>query len=330
MSWPERAAAGARCIRRVGALLAWAVLATPAVAAPAADPPPGVATEIAAGVYVVRGAAGEVAPDNRGRTGNAGFVVGTSGVVAIDSGTSYRQGQALLAAIGQASPLPLRRLVLTQARQEFIFGAGAFRERGVPVLMHRDAARLMAARCDRCLATLRRTLGDDEMQGTALPTPDLTFTGSIDVAVDAEAGGRRLRVLDFGLASGPGAVAVFDERSGVLFAGGLLDHRRIPDVQDADLDGWLRALDALRRLPITAIVPGHGPVAGPALIDAVERYLRQLQARVRDLFESGAALAEVPELAVLPEFETWDQADVVHRRNASIVFLRLEREQLTK
>lgn len=335
MPSPERGRAGVRATRRVllaaaltlaGAWFAASAPAAVSAASPAADAPPGVATEVRDGVYVVRGAAGEVAPANRGRTGNAGFVVGPTGVVAIDTGSSRRHGQALLAAIADVTPQPVRVVVVTQARQEFVFGAGAFRDRGIPVRMHRDAARLMAARCERCLATLQRTLGDDEMQGTAMFEPDLTFTGTIDL----DPAGRRLRVLDLGLASGPGAVAVFDERTGVLFAGGLLDHRRIPDVQDADLDGWLRALDALRRLPITAIVPGHGPVAGPALIDTVERYLRQLQARVRDLFERGVALGDVPDLATLPEFDDWDQADVIHRRNASIVYLRLEREHLTK
>lgn len=314
-------------VRRRAVLAAAAVWPFAARGTLVADTPPGLATEVHDGVYVVRGATGEVAPGNRGRIGNAGFVVGASGVVAIDSGTSYRHGQALLAAIAQTTQQPLRRVVLTRPRQEFIFGAAAFRDRGVPLLMHRDAARLVTSRCERCLATLRRTLGDEEMQGTVLPEPDLTFTGSIEVDAD----GRLLRVLDLGHASSPGTVAVLDERSGVLFGGGLLDHQRVPDVQDADLEGWLRALDTLRQLPIRAIVPGYGPVAGPALIDTVEHYLRQLQASVREAFERGAALSEIPELVALPAIVAgWDQAEAIHRRNASIVFLQLERELLAE
>ena len=58
-----------------------------------------VAVEVAPGVYMFRGAAGEVGVDNLGRIGNAGFIIGTTGVLAIDTGTSYRHGVALLTAI---------------------------------------------------------------------------------------------------------------------------------------------------------------------------------------------------------------------------------------
>ena len=52
----------------------------------------GVPVEVAAGVYMLQGASGEAAPENAGRVGNAGFIVGPAGVVVVDSGTSYQQG----------------------------------------------------------------------------------------------------------------------------------------------------------------------------------------------------------------------------------------------
>ncbi len=59
----------------------------------------------------------------------------------------------------------------------------------------------------------------------------------------------------------PGATALFDEASGTLFAGALLDAQTVPDIQDADLAAWQTAragpaCDGRRR-----IVPGRGPVA---------------------------------------------------------------------
>ena len=184
----------------------------------------------------------------------------------------------------------------------------------------------MRSRCERCLKTLKQLLGEDAMHGTAMFKPDLEFDQSQTIDVI----GRRLQVLYFGHSSGPGDVAVLDLQSGVLFAGGLLDELRIPDVQDADLDGWTQALQALRRLPVKAVVPGHGPVASVKVIDAVERYLAELRARVLALLQAGAALSEVPDAAALPDFAQWDQYETIHRRNASILFVRYEREQMFK
>ena len=279
---------------------------------------------VADGVYMFRGAPGEIGPENGGRVGNAGFIVGTLGVLVVDSGVSRAQGAALLAAIARVTDKPVRLLLITHARQEFLFGAAAFRERGIPIQMHTKSARLMAARCEGCLRTLQRTLGDDVMRGTAVIKPDVTFDESMPLATI----GRAVRLLYLGHGSGPGDVAVFDENTGTLFAGGLLDNGRIPDVQDSQLAGWHQALAALRGLRIQRIVPGHGAASSPALIDTVERYLDELQARTTALLDADVGLSQVAEGVQLPAFAGWDQYDTIHRRNASIVFLRLEQERL--
>ena len=283
--------------------------------------------EVAPGVYLAQGAAGEPDPANLGRVGNAGFIVGDSGVIAIDTGTSYRQGVALLEAIGRVTPKPVRLVLITHARQEFLFGAAAYRERGIPIHMHRKTARLMAARCENCLKNLRRTLGEEEMRGTAIFKPDREFEEGHAV----EAIGRPVRVLYHGHSSGPGDIAVLDERTGALFAGGLLDNQRIPDIQDGDPEVWRKALAALQHTGAKTVVPGHGPaVPAPEAIAAVERYLAQLETKVRELLRAGVALSAVADRSELPGFEGWDLYDTVHRRNASIMYLRLEREQIFK
>lgn len=313
-------------LRALTALLAAAVLAA-ANAATAASGASPAAIEVATGVYMVPGATGEVDPENRGRVGNAGFIVGDLGVIAIDTGTSYRHGVALLEAIGKVTSKPVRLVLITHTRQEFLFGAMAYRQRGIPIHMHRKAALLMAARCENCLKNLKRTLGEDEMRGTAMFKPDREFEEPLVL----DAAGRQVRVLYHGHSSGPGDIAVLDVQTGVLFAGGLLDFERIPDVQDSDLKGWRQALGALREIGARTVVPGHGPAApAPQVIDAVGRYLNQIEARLQELLQGGVALSAVADRTVLPEFESWDQYDTVHRRNASIVFLRLERDQVFK
>lgn len=314
-----RRAAALRALR-LACGLALGLLLAPL--APAQDEEAARPIEVAPGVFMLQGAPGEPDVVNRGRIGNAGFIVGDRGVLAIDSGTSYRAGRALLEAIAHTTSQPLRLAILTHARQEFLFGARAFRERGIPIAMQRDAAALMAARCDGCLQALRKLLGEEEMRGSALVEPDLRFDGSY--AIDAI--GRPVRVLAFGHSSGPGDAAVLDVQTGTLFAGGLLDAKRIPDVQDSDLAGWHRALDEMHGLGLRTIVPGHGPAAPANLLWTVERYLVQLEARVRALLRANAGLSEVADAAWLPEFRDWDGYETIHRRNASVLFLRFERD----
>lgn len=283
---------------------------------------------VAPGVFFARGAAGEVSPDNLGRVGNAGFIEGPQGVLAIDTGTSFAHGQALMQSLREKTLAPVRRALITHTRQEFLFGAPAFQAVRTPVHMHPAAATLMVSRCERCLKTLQQTLGTQAMQGTAMFKPDglLDDTATQDISVI----GRRLQVLHFGHSSGPGDVAVWDPLHRVLFAGGLVDVQRIPDIQDSVLPAWLQALDKLKALSPAIVAPGHGPVAGVEAIAEQKRYLEQLNAKVQELLKSGASLLDVPTLAELPAFAHWDQYDTIHRRNASVLFVRLEREWLFK
>lgn len=282
---------------------------------------------VAPGVYVVPGSPGAADEHNLGRIGNSGFIVGATGVIAVDTGTSHAHGQALLAAIAAVTDKPVRLALVTHVRPEFLFGGSAFQARGIPVRMHERSARLMAGRCETCLKTLRQTAGEAAMRGSAVYQPDQTFDATHELALI----GRPVRVLHFGHSSGPGDIAVLDVQSGVLFAGGLLDVQRVPDIQDSDLRGWKSALVALRALRPRTIVPGHGPAtAGDDAIGAVEIYLRRLEDKVRSLVESGSSLISVADAAELPDYERWDQYDIIHRRNASVAFLRFERELIFK
>ena len=300
-----------------------------ALAAHAAEPPVVAPVEIAAGVYMVPGSGGEPDSRNLGRVGNAGFIVGRTGVLAIDTGTSSLHGQALLAAIRSVTDQPVRLVLITHARQEFLFGGAAFREQGIAIAMQQDAAKLMASRCATCLQNLRTALGEEAMRGTALFVPDRAFVDPLEVDAAALIG-RPVQVLHYGHSSGPGDIAVYDPRTRTLFAGGLLDAKRIPDIIDSDLPRWREALRSLQALPVETIVPGHGPAGSKRMIAEVERYLEQLATRARALLAAGAPLSEVPDATALPDFASWDQYDTVHRRNASLMYLRYEREQLIK
>ncbi|MBT9595466.1 MAG: MBL fold metallo-hydrolase [Vitreoscilla sp.] len=289
------------------------------------EPRPGRPLEIGPGVYMVPGTGGVADEHNQGRIGNSGFIVGDSGVVAIDTGTSHAHGMALLQRIREVTDQPVKLALVTHTRPEFLFGGTAFRSQGIPIRMHARTAGLMASRCEGCLKRLRETLGEAAMQGTAVYKPDQV----VDATEWLQLIGRPVQVLHFGHSSGPGDVAVFEPRSGVLFAGGLIDVGRVPDIEDSDLDGWRRALRAMHGLRVATVVPGHGPSASWAsAAGGVERYLDRLEARVKAHLRAGGSLLDVAEQCDLPEFESWDQYNTIHRRNASIAFLRFERQQM--
>ncbi|MBI3526528.1 MAG: MBL fold metallo-hydrolase [Betaproteobacteria bacterium] len=279
--------------------------------------------KVADGVYAFIGDAGEISAANRGFVGNSGFIVGPSGVIVIDTGTSYRHGRRMLEAIAQITDKPVELAIVTHAVQEFLFGNAAFAERGVPILAHRETTKLMKARCERCLENLKPVLGE-ELEGTRLVPPQR----DIDATTTIEVGGRRLELLYLGWASTPGDLAVLDPDSGVLFAGGMVSIGRIPDIRDSDFEGWQRALRELAGFWPARIVPGFGPVSDPGAITQTAAYLDALDQTVKTLYAESSSLMEAVEKAILPAYRDWSMYATTHRQNALHRYLQLELQDL--
>ena len=274
---------------------------------------------VAANVYALVGSADTVTPENRGRVANAGFIVGPSGVIVIDTGISYRHGQQLLEAIREVTDRPVKLVILTHAVREFVFGTAVFEEIGATIAAHQETLDLMKARCAQCLRRLNDELGD-EMVGTRLVLP----TRVLDAPTRINAGGTDVDALHFGWASTPGDIAIFHRSSGTLFAGGLVSSRHVPAIRDADFEGWQDTLNRLLGLPLLQVVPGYGPPSGTDSIRATARYLDALDARSRELYEESSSLLDAIENAALVEFAGWHAYDPNHRRNALHRRLQLE------
>jgi glyoxylase-like metal-dependent hydrolase (beta-lactamase superfamily II) len=278
---------------------------------------------VAPGVYALLGSGGDITPENGGRTANVAFVVGPRGVVVVDTGTSFREGEDIVAAVRSVSSRPIRLVILTHPGQEAIFGAAAFQARGIPILAHRSSAELIASRCETCLRNLRALLGEDSMAGSRVVEPDRLIDGDETL----ELIGRPLRLIAPPWSSAPGAIAVLDVQTSTLIAGSLVSIHRIPDMRDADPKAWREALMRAAWTRCQHLVPGFGPIGSCADIRAFAHYFAELEKSVGALMKEGVSLGELTGRNGLPEFARWDQYETLHPQNASRAYLRLERSQ---
>lgn len=276
------------------------------------------------GVYAFLGDNGEATAANGGFVANSGFIVGPKGVVVIDSGASLAHGKAMLAEIRRRTDKPVELVIITHAIQDFVFGAAAFAEQGVPLLAQRRTIDLMKARCENCLAHLIPQVGESAMTGTRLVLPERSMEHSQRI----KAGGREIDLVYLGWASTPGDLVVHDPLSGVTFAGGMVTAERIPELRDADFDGWLKALEQLAALDTRRLVPGYGPIQSPAAIAQMAGYLRALDQRMRALYAAGVGLSDAVDQADLAAYSGWALYPDLHRRNALRRYLQLEVEDL--
>ena len=306
-------------LARAIAAIATAFVAATGHAAPYPEP-----IDLGHGVYVFVGAREEASRGNGGHIANQGFIVAAEGVIVIDSGLSAGFAQHMLRVIRARTTKPLALVVLTWPMDEAIFGAALLQDRGARLLAHEAAARLMAERCERCLAERRKTLGEELMAGTRVPRPDRVFRGSQTLA----SAGRRLELIDADRAAAPGSIAVWDPESGVLFAGGLASFGRIPDTGNGTLDAWIKTLGRLATLPARTVVPAHG---NPGTLDdlrGLAGYLDALQRRTQQAYAAGMSLLEAPRKVAVDEYRHWALYEPLHPRNVHHAYLAVERRDV--
>jgi cyclase len=219
------------------------------------------AEEVSDGVYAY------IQPDGSWYINNTGFLVGGGGVISIDSCATQRRTRALLAAVASVTDLPVRTLINTHHHGDHTYGNYLFG--GATIVAHE--------RCrDGVLASgLPANLGvwTDVAWGIPeLAPPFLTYADAVtvwsgDLKCDVRYVGMPAHTTNDSLIWLP-------DRS-VLFAGDLAFSGGTPFLLMGSVEGAIEVLErVVRPLGALTIVPGHGPVSGPAVIDEMLGYLR--------------------------------------------------------
>jgi glyoxylase-like metal-dependent hydrolase (beta-lactamase superfamily II) len=89
----------------------------------------------------------------------------------------------------------------------------------------------------------------------------------------------------------PGNCVVYVPEKRLLYGGDLITEGTAPVLRYADPGAWVEALEDLRRLPLSIVVPGFGQAGGVALIDKAASAVKALQR-----YDGGPPPSEVASL----------------------------------
>ncbi|QIH08607.1 MULTISPECIES: quinoprotein relay system zinc metallohydrolase 1 [unclassified Pseudomonas] len=279
--------------------------------------------QIAEDTWLLEGGTENFSRDNGGNIVNTGFIVTEAGVLVIDTGPSKRYGQALREAIAGTTGKPVIQVLLTHHHPDHVLGNQAFAD--VPIGALAGTTELLRQQGDAMAENLYRLVGD-WMRGTEVVLPNRTLEPGV-----LEIGGHRLRLL--ALAGHTGAdLAIFDERTGVLFAGDLVFYQRaLTTPNSPGLPVWLKDLDRLQALPWRLVVPGHGPVASSAVPFAQMRdYLGWLHQLLSDGAARGDDMAELIRAPIPARFAAISLTRYELIRSVSHLYPSYERKQMQR
>ncbi len=229
--------------------------------------PPAHLEEVSAGIYAY------IQPDGTWFLNNTGFLVGRDGVVSIDTTSTERRTRVYLDVIAGVTDRPIRTLVNTHHHGDHTHG--------------------------NCLLPLATIIGHPRCREAILATPFppdpavfgevawgelrhappfVTFEDRLTVWV----GDLKVELWYVGTpAHTTNDVFAWIPERKVCFTGDIVFNGGTPFVPMGSVAGSLLALERIRELGAETLVPGHGPICTPAILDDLAAYFRVVQETAR-------------------------------------------------
>ena len=256
------------------------------------------------------------------RSNNLSFVITDGGVLVVNAGDNYLLAKALHEEIKKITEQPVKYVVLENGQGHAMLGSSYWKEQGVPVIAHVDAAHEIEQQ-SHALLEVMRARAKEKAVGTRVVMPDETFEGSMVI----ELGGEHIELLHLGPTHSPGDIVVWLPQRKLVIAGDMAFHQRmLPLFEHTDSAAWIETWDRFEALGAEVVIPGHG---GPTDMATVRTYTRDYLVYLRDkvgaVIESGGALQEAYEVDQSPYMHL-PTAEFLAKRNAGQVFQSMEFE----
>lgn len=234
--------------------------------------------ELAPGIYMLQGQGGFAG-------GNLGLLTGEEGSVLIDDGLQPLS-DTTLAAVRGVSPEPIDFVINTHVHGDHVGGNEAFRAAGATIIGHEK---------------LRERMAEQGWPGPDSPDPaptealpQITFHESMTFHLN----GHEAFVFHVEAAHTDGDSVIFFRDANIIHTGDVFFNGMFPFIDldsGGSLEGYLEAQEDVLSIagPLTRIIPGHGPVASKADLQAAHDMLTDARDRVRALVDEGKSVDEV-------------------------------------
>jgi cyclase len=252
--------------------------------------------EVSDGIYAYLQLAGQWGLNN------SAFLLGSRSVTLIDTCFTERRTRALLDSVRGFSDHPIHTLFNTHEHGDHTWGNFVLPESTTIVGHERCREGMLASGLAAQEIFPGVTWGN-----IVLRPPSVTFADRLTLWVDD----LRLEAMHLGPAHTTSDAILWVPERKVLFSGDLVFNGGTPFVLMGSVKGSLAALQQLKELGPETIVPGHGPVAGPGVLDEQIAYLGHIQTIAADAWPAGLTPLEAAREADLGRFVHWHDPERV-------------------
>lgn len=240
----------------------------------------------------------------RDPSSNCGIIITQEGVVLIDSGPNPPDSLAILKAVKQLTPLPIRFLINTETHNDHTTGNFVFSPPAVVIGSAGASAGMKKyydpKRNEKLIAESSEMR--EAFRGFRVVTPQVEFNDRMTLNL----GERTLELIQLKNIHSDADTAIWLAKEQVLFSAAVAAVKRYgflrPFVTIENIKSDIKKLKALQP---DIVVPAHGRPTTVQLLDETDKFYDVLLDRVGKQIAQGKSLEEIKKNPDLPEYKSW-------------------------
>ena len=240
---------------------------------------------------------------------NAGLLVGPDDAVAIDALYVQHMTRAFQRQIRRVTRKPLRRVVSTHHHADHTLGLAWFPP-DVSIIAHANQRREMQ-RAGLDLAHFREV--NPEFADELVDVPQRFATTVFERSLTLYLGDRLVQLIHPGHAHSKGDTLIYVPDARVLYTGDVCFNQVTPATFDGNIGNWIRVARRIRKMDLTTIVPGHGPVGDRGTMDDLLGYFTHVRREAKRRFDHGMTPKRAARDIPLKEYQGWIKPDRVEQ-----------------
>ena len=239
---------------------------------------------------------------------NAGIILTQEGVVLIDSGHNPPDSQAILKAVKQLTPLPVRFLINTEPHGDHTTGHFVFSPPAI-IIAHEGATESMKKaynpqRNEKLMADYPDMR--ESFKGFKMITPQIEYRDKMTLNV----GERTFELYYLKNVHSEADTAIWLPKERVIFSAAVAGVKRFSNLRPyVQIEDMISAMKMMKALNPEIVVPGHGPPGTTKIFDDSIQYYTLLLERVGKMAKEGKSLDSIKKELRMPETDDWASKD---------------------
>jgi glyoxylase-like metal-dependent hydrolase (beta-lactamase superfamily II) len=229
---------------------------------------------------------------------NVTWIVFQDYVVVIDANFP-KEAADIIADIKKTTKKPIKYVLDTHHHGDHAYGNAVWAKEGAKIVAHKNTARLLKTSGPKQWEDAAK--GRTDIKESELKQVDVSFDDKYELKDETQ----HVIFMHFGHMHTAGDSSAYLPKHKILCTGDACVNGAFNFMGHSNSASWIKGLDAMNKLDVEIVCPGHGKLARKELFALEKKYFTELRAAVQKGIDDKKSVADITRGLDFPWYKEW-------------------------